>query len=129
MPATAAWIANRIGVEDYRDEKLTDLEMNLVLGTAYLRMLYAELDQSFVLATAAYNAGPARARVWRATLKDPMEAAVFIETIPFHETRDYVKNVLANMQTYSMRTDQPVKSFTRLLGRVLPASASKSELP
>lgn len=129
MPATAAWIANRIGVEDYREQKLTELEMNLVLGTAYLRMLYAELDQSYVLATAAYNAGPARARVWRATLADPMEAAVFIETIPFHETRDYVKNVLANMQTYSMRGDQPIKSFSRLLGRVLPASASKSELP
>ena len=129
MPSTAAWIANRIGIENYREHNLTELEMNLVLGTAYLRMLYAELDQSYVLATAAYNAGPARARVWRATLQEPIEAAAFIETIPFYETRDYVKNVLANMQTYSLLNGNPIESFSRLLGRIVPASTTKSELP
>lgn len=129
MPSTAAWIANRIGVENYHEQSLTELEMNIVIGTAYLRMLYAELDQSYVLATAAYNAGPARARVWRATLKEPIEAAAFIETIPFYETRDYVKNVLANMLTYSLCNDMPIENFTRLIGRIVPASPSKSELP
>ena len=58
-----------------------------------------------------------------------MEAAVFIETIPFYETRDYVKNVLSNMQTYSMRTARPIKNFTRFLGRVHPGTTPGSDLP
>lgn len=129
MPSTAVWLAQRLGIAGYSPQALTDLEMNLVLGTAYLHMLYTDLDQSFVLATAAYNAGPARARVWRMALDEPLESAVFIETIPFYETRGYVKNVLSNMQTYSMRTSAPIKSFTDFLGRVHPGYSSRSSLP
>ena len=129
MPLTAQWIARKLGITHYDQGNLTELEMNLVLGSAYLRMLHAEFDSSYVLATAAYNAGPARARVWRRTLREPMEAAVFIETIPFYETRDYVKNVLSNMQTYSMRTARPIKNFTRFLGRVHPGTTPGSDLP
>lgn len=129
MPATAVWIAQRLGIAGYSPKSLTDLEMNIVLGTAYLRMLYTDLDDSFVLATAAYNAGPSRARIWRMALTEPLESAVFIETIPFYETRDYVKNVLANMQTYSMRTSSPIENFTRFLGNVHPGYSSRSSLP
>lgn len=129
MPLTAQWIARKLGITHYDQGNLTELEMNLVLGSAYLRVLRAEFDSSYVLATAAYNAGPARARVWRRTLREPMEAAVFIETIPFYETRDYVKNVLSNMQTYSMRTAAPIENFTRFLGRVHPGTTPGSDLP
>ena len=98
--------------------------MNLVLGTAYLRMLYLDMEESYVLATAAYNAGPNRARIWRAAVRNSMEAAAFIETIPYFETREYVKNVLANMHTYAMLTGELDGRFAKLLGRVEQSSRS-----
>lgn len=129
MPDTAHWIAKRLGISSFDQSLLTGLEMNLVIGSAYLHLLYADLDSSYVLATAAYNAGPRKARAWRATLSAPMEAAVFIETIPYHETRDYVKNVLANMQTYSMLLPNPIRNFTALLGTVYPSRSTNPNLP
>ena len=130
MPGTASWTARQLGIEHYDEGRnLTELEMNLVLGSAYLHMLYADSGESFILATAAYNAGPRRARIWRNTLSDAMEAAVFIETIPYFETREYVKNVLANMQTYSMLTGEPIKNFTGFLGKVTPSLAEAKDLP
>ena len=108
---------------------LRDMELNLLIGTAYLRMLYMDLNSNFVVATAAYNAGPAKARVWRSILTQPMEAAIFIETIPYYETRGYVKNVLANMHTYAHRLHQPIKRFKAFLGEVSPGSTAASALP
>ena len=58
-----------------------------------------------------------------------MEAAVFIETIPYFETREYVKNVLANMQTYSMLTGKPIENFTNFLGKVTPSLREAKDLP
>lgn len=129
MPGTAAWMARHLGIENFAQAHLTGLEMNLVLGTAYLRMLEEDMGGSRVLATAAYNAGPNRARIWRDTLKDAMEAAVFIETIPYHETREYVKNVLANTHTYAMLEKTPAERFTTLAGRVLPNLEKTADLP
>lgn len=129
MPSTALWIANKLGLSRYDQQKLTNIEMNLIIGTAYLRMLYDDLNHSFPLATAAYNAGPARARIWRTTLTAPMEAAIFIETIPFYETRDYVKNVMSNMHSYYMLTQKQVPNFTQLLGTIYPNPALRTELP
>lgn len=130
MPGTASWTARQLGIEHYDEGRnLTELEMNLVLGSAYLHMLYADSGESFILATAAYNAGPRRARIWRNTLSDAMEAAVFIETIPYFETREYVKNVLANMQTYSMLTGKPIENFTNFLGKVTPSLREAKDLP
>lgn len=129
MPATAKWVADKLGFVGFKESSLTELEMNIILGSAYLNLLYSDLDSSYVLATAAYNAGPLRARVWRATITEETPAAVFIETIPFYETRHYVKNVLSNMHTYSMRTSEPIKNFTEFLGVVRPSSELESELP
>lgn len=129
MPATAKWMARHLAIDGFDLKKLTDLEMNLLLGTAYLHMLYSDFDQSFVLATAAYNAGPARSRQWRAAVKRPMEAAVFIETIPFFETREYVKNVLANMHTYAMLDGAPDQRFIEMIGSVKPGQFKASDLP
>lgn len=128
MPSTAAWIARKLSLETYELGKLTDVETNLILGSAYLRMLYDDLGQSYALATAAYNAGPARARLWRTTVRAPMEAAIFAETIPFYETRDYVKNVMTNMHTYALLSGKNL-NFTTLLGTVTPSPATRSLLP
>ena len=97
MPATARWTARRIGVAlpaDWRDNHA----VNLRLGSSYLRMVLDDFGQSLPMALAAYNAGPNRPRRWRETAT--LEPAIWAETIPIHETRDYVKKVLSNAAVY-----------------------------
>jgi soluble lytic murein transglycosylase len=98
MPATARWTARKIGL-DYTPEMITDRDVNLKLGTAYLKLVLDDFGGSLALAAAAYNAGPGRPRRWR---EGPvMDAAAWAENIPFNETRDYVKKVLSNAVYYS----------------------------
>ncbi len=99
MPATAKWMAKRIGMKDFRPDGVNEPETNIALGTGYLRYVLDELDGSPVLAAAAYNAGPGRARRWKAAR--PLEGAIYAETIPFNETRDYVKKVMVNTVYYA----------------------------
>jgi soluble lytic murein transglycosylase len=75
-----------------------------------------------VLATAAYNAGPGRAQAWRGTTQ--LEGAIFAETIPFNETRDYVKKVLANAMFYQAQLGLPYVSLKDRLGVVMPAGVT-----
>lgn len=128
MPQTARWLAKKLGTEDFSVSKLHDLDMNVQLGSAYLSMVRNDLDGSMVLASAAYNAGPGRARKWRSLLLNPTESAIFIENIPFNETRDYVKNVMANMHTYSLLEGEKL-NFTTLLDKVVPNSNLNTDLP
>lgn len=115
MPTTARWAASKSGLTNYHTANLTDPALNLALGTWYLRHVFEDLNDS-VLATAAYNAGPGRARRWRAEV--PLEGAIYAETIPFNETRDYVKRVMANAWFYSGRLGTPKASFKALVGTV-----------
>jgi len=98
MPATARWTAKKVGI-DWRQDLITDRDVNLRLGMSYLKLLVDDFGGSAVLATAAYNAGPGRPRRWREGSK--VEPAAWIESIPFNETRDYVKKVIANSIIYS----------------------------
>lgn len=120
MPATARWIAQRLGIKGFRPNELQDPAKNIQFGAYYLRHVQDRLDGSPVLATAAYNAGPGRAQRWRDT--GEMEAAVYVETIPFSETRDYVKKVMSNAMYYALRFDQPSALLKDRLGTV-PARA------
>jgi soluble lytic murein transglycosylase len=129
MPATARYVARRLGVSGDRAERLTDLDLNLQLGTAYLRMVLDDLDGHPVLASAAYNAGPSRARAWRAALARPVDGAIFVETIPFNETRDYVKRVLANAVDYAALFENRAQSLKARLGVVTPKAAGTTALP
>ena len=129
MPSTAAYVARKIGLGDYVHSKLADLHTNLVLGANYMNMVLQSADGSQALASAAYNAGPGRMRSWRSALTEPMEGAIFAETIPFMETRVYVKNVLANATTYAALFDNQPQSLKARLGRVAPRSANMMELP
>ncbi|MEQ1813387.1 MAG: transglycosylase SLT domain-containing protein [Candidatus Nitrotoga sp.] len=99
MPATARWAAQKIGMKNYRKDSLYEMDTNLKLGMYYMKSMLSSLDNSLVLASAAYNAGPNRARKWRA--KNAMEGAIYIETIPFDETRNYVKKVISNTVHYA----------------------------
>jgi soluble lytic murein transglycosylase len=98
MPATARWTARKIGL-DFKPEMINDREINLRLGTAYLKLVLDDFGGSAAMAAAAYNAGPSRPRRWR---EGPlMEVAAWAENIPFNETRDYVKKVLSNATVYA----------------------------
>jgi soluble lytic murein transglycosylase len=128
MPATAQFVARKIGL-DFVKDKITDLHTNLVLGSNYLSMVLANAGGSQPLATAAYNAGPGRMRAWRATLAEPMEGAVFAESIPYLETRVYVKNVMANATNYAALFDNKPQSLKARLGKIAPRSAQAGDLP
>lgn len=118
MPATAKWVAKKIGMAHYQPAKVTDMQTNVTLGTHYMRMVMEDLDQHPVLASAAYNAGPGRARKWRA--ERSLEGAIYAETIPFTETRDYVKKVMANAIPYAALFGATAPSLTARLGVIRP---------
>ncbi|WP_332814103.1 lytic transglycosylase domain-containing protein [Ramlibacter sp.] len=125
MPATARWTARKLGLGGFRPEQLNDRETNITIGTAYLKLALDDLDGSMALAAAAYNAGPRRPRAWR---NGPVvDAAIWAENIPFGETRDYVKKVLANTTMYAAILTGAPQSLKARLGRVGPRDAALPE--
>jgi soluble lytic murein transglycosylase len=129
MPSTGQYVAKKIGMTDFVHSMLSDLRTNIQLGANYMSMVLANSDGSLPLASAAYNAGPGRARSWRATLSGPMEGAIFAESIPFPETRAYVKNVLSNATTYAALFENKPQSLKTRLGTVPAPGAGSSRLP
>jgi soluble lytic murein transglycosylase len=129
MPATARYVARRVGMTDYAPRRITELDVNLRLGTNYLKFVLDDLDGQPVLASAAYNAGPSRPRAWRASLPRAVEGAIFAETIPFNETRDYVKKVMSNTVYYAALFENKSQSLKARLGTVAPKVAGVTELP
>ncbi len=121
MPATAHWIAQHMGLGRKAHPQIADPDVNIKFGTFYLKRLLTSLDNSAVLATAGYNAGPGRARRWQTNRR--LEGAVYVESIPIPETREYVKKVLANAMYYSQRLGLKGDSLKARLG-VIPAQAS-----
>ena len=126
MPATARWTAKKIGMTNFTADQITDRDTNITIGTAYLKLALDDFAGSMALAAAAYNAGPGRPRSWR---NGPvLEAAIWAENVPFTETRDYVKKVLANTTNYAaMLTGQP-QSLKSRLGTVGPRDTSVPEV-
>jgi soluble lytic murein transglycosylase len=116
MPSTARWVARRAGMKDFHPSQVAQVDTNLALGTWYLRYVLDLFDGHPVLAAAAYNAGPGRARAWRDGR--PLEGAIYAETIPFNETRDYVKKVMSNATYYSAAFGQQWRSLRQRLGMV-----------
>ena len=116
MPATAKWVARKIGLRDFSQGRVNDTETNVLLGTSYMRLVMENLDNHPVLASAAYNAGPGRAKKWRADR--PLEGAIYAETIPFSETRDYVKKVMSNAVYYSTLFNGKPDSLKARLGTI-----------
>ena len=125
MPPTARWVAHRIGTED-RSFRLNDPAANARLGAWYLRYVLDKLDGLPVLGAAAYNAGPRRAQAWRGSV--PLEGAVYAETIPFSETRDYVKKVLTNAMFYQARLGTRYVALKDRLGVIPPRGAAVADI-
>jgi soluble lytic murein transglycosylase len=117
MPGTARYVAKRMGLRNYRPKNVAEIETNVTLGTGYMKLVMDQLGHP-VLASAAYNAGPSRARRWRDTRA--LEGAVYVESIPFAETRDYV---MANSVYYAALLQQKPVSLKSRLGAILPPGA------
>ncbi|MDB5743398.1 MAG: Lytic transglycosylase, catalytic [Polaromonas sp.] len=125
MPATARWTAQKIGLDGFTPDQINDRDTNITIGTAYLKLALDDLGGSMPMAAAAYNAGPGRPRTWR---NGPvLDAAIWAENVPFHETRDYVKKVLSNTTNYAaILTGQP-QSLKARLGLVGPRDMAMPE--
>ncbi len=121
MPKTAKNIAKKIKAPIKSLSELSTPHRNIELGTAYLRQVYDQHQQNPVLATASYNAGPHRVSRWLPKVSLP--ADIWIENIPFNETRKYTANVI----TYAAIFDhQRGKSITRISRRMADVHPPKS---
>jgi soluble lytic murein transglycosylase len=118
MPSTAKWMAKRLGLKGHHSKLVNGVDTNINLGTSYLRQVMDTLDNHPVLASAGYNAGPRRAARWRDV--KPLAGDVYAETIPFPETRGYVKKVMSNTMYYARLFGQTGVSLRDRLGTVPP---------
>jgi len=101
MPRTARSVARKLKMRNPSRQDLFNPEKNIRLGTTYLQQVYQQLDKNPVLAIAAYNAGPHRVKRWLP--ENNMPADIWIELVPFKETRNYVKSVLAYKVIYASK--------------------------
>jgi len=119
MPATARSVAKVLGVPYSKGRLTSDWKYNAALGSAYLAQQLKDFDGSYILAFAAYNAGPHRSRRWMEAFGDPRKNNVdqvdWIEHIPFRETRNYVMRVIESLHVYR----------ARIKGRVQPLRIGK----
>lgn len=122
MPGTARWVAKQLNRADFRPAQISEAELNTQFGAFYFKYWLDRLDRMPALAAAAYNAGPGRAQQWRPVT--PLEGAIWVETIPFNETRDYVKKVLANAVIYGQAFNTSARPLTTQLGIIAPRGAT-----
>lgn len=116
MPATARQTAKKVGLKP-ANNSLYDPEYNIQLGASYLSSLYGRFNNNRALATAAYNAGPHRVTRWiKSSAGLPID--VWIETIPYDETRRYVKNVLAFDAIYQHKLGEKTPVLLRNFEKV-----------
>jgi len=123
MPATGRTVARELRLPYAGLNSLTDPDNNIRLGTGYLGQMADRYGGNQVLATAAYNAGPHRVDRWL-PLSGPVDARVWIENIPFNETRKYVRRVLAAETIFHWRITGKTRRLSDALPIVAPAAAS-----
>ncbi|WP_272578205.1 MULTISPECIES: murein transglycosylase [unclassified Providencia] len=114
MPATAKHTVQKQGISGYvNTSQLTNPVKNIEIGTAYLEDVYQQFSNNRILSSAAYNAGPSRVTRWLGNSGGRLDAVAFVESIPFSETRGYVKNVLSYdvFYRYFMGQSGPVLSY------------------
>lgn len=121
MPSTAKILAKKYDVKFDGDSLLHTPCVNVQLGTVYLKNLKQRMYNNTILATASYNAGPLSIQRWLPE-KEPLEADIWIETIPYRETREYVKNVLAFTSIYRQRLGHP--AGLALIMKPIPVKSS-----
>ena len=120
IPETARVLARKQGLSNFQLSDLGNIDTNVQLGTAYLAQIRDQFGGSMPLASAGYNAGPGRPAQWKRSLTQNVDGAVFAETIPFAETRGYVKNVMANTIWYYLIMNHRPPKLKDLMGTVTP---------
>jgi soluble lytic murein transglycosylase len=126
LPHTARWVARRIGYKNYSPSRVAEVETNVTLGARYLQHVLERTGHP-VLASTAYNAGPNRALRWQPAR--PLEGAIFIESIPFDETREYVKRVMANTVHYALLLEGHSMPLKERLGTIAPRGVAGADPP
>jgi soluble lytic murein transglycosylase len=113
MPATGMLTSRRLNLRVRGTQAILEVETNIKLGVGYLKDVLTRNNDHQALATAAYNAGPNRVTSWMP--REALDADVWVESIPFNETRDYVKNVMAFTAVYDHRLGlKPVRLKERM---------------
>ena len=124
LPSTARLVAKKIGMKGFHPSRLGRPEVNAALGAFYLRQVLDEFGGNAALAAAAYNGGPGRARRWCDA--KPLEGAIYVETIPFAETRQDVKKVMTNAVYYAALSGGEQRSLKSRLGTIGGVTAMKN---
>ncbi|RUO43676.1 hypothetical protein CWE15_00290 [Aliidiomarina taiwanensis] len=124
MPGTAEYLLSRMPgpAARFSRQQLYNPEFNVRLGTRYLKELLQRSGNNWIVATAAYNAGIHRVQEWLP--ETPVELDVWVETVPYEETRNYIKGVLAYQQIYSMLLGERNNVFRPLISMTVGASHS-----
>lgn len=107
MPATGRGVASAMGLSGFRVSDLNDENVNIALGTHYLNHLMGRFDNRLHVALAGYNAGPGNVERWLRESVDT-DPELWVEKIPFRETRNYVKKVLGSYWTYRQLDGDPL---------------------
>jgi len=119
MPRTGQLTGRRINLRLPNNTAILNVENNLKLGTSYLRTVLDINNGHQVLATASYNAGPNRVREWLPDNK-PLDADAWVDTVPYNETRNYVKNVMAFTTVYAYRLESTLRRLQERMPSVFP---------
>ncbi|MDH5648205.1 MAG: transglycosylase SLT domain-containing protein [Gammaproteobacteria bacterium] len=119
MPATGRQVGRRLKMPIRNNSTILNIRNNVLLGTNYLKTVLERNDGSQMLATASYNAGPHRVKKWLPD-QETLPADVWVETIPYNETRDYVKNVMSFTAVYDHRLGEQPKSLRVRMPDVTP---------
>ncbi|HEX5340634.1 MAG TPA: transglycosylase SLT domain-containing protein [Gammaproteobacteria bacterium] len=122
MPATGRHLAGSIGMDIDADQDMLDPHTNLTLGSHYMQRLLAHFDGSEPLATAAYNTGTRRVTEWLPSGNSTLPADIWVDTIPYDQTRGYVRRVLAQAVVFDWRLHGKAQTLSARLGTV-PATA------
>ena len=122
MPETARETAAKMGVEYSKSRLTSDPAYNALLGSTYLAAQLQRFEGSLVLAAAVNYAGGGNARKWIAAYGDPrsdkVDPVIWVELIPFQETRKYVQRVLGNYMVYRTRLGRNDMTMTQALRRI-----------
>jgi soluble lytic murein transglycosylase len=120
MPATGERIAQKLGVGDFDASELLDPQLNLDFSAWYLASLLERFDGRLPLAIASYNGGPHNVRLWLRENPPHMPLDAFLERIPFSQTHEYVRRVLAFYAQYRAQQNLPMTRLSVELPRLRP---------
>ncbi|MCI0507852.1 MAG: lytic transglycosylase domain-containing protein, partial [Gammaproteobacteria bacterium] len=122
MPDTARLESKLLGRERPTYKEILNAENNILLGSSYLNRMLERFGGNQALAAAAYNAGPKRVDSWLPET-NPVSSDIWIDTLPFKETREYVRAVLAYSTIFEWKLDQKITTISSRINDVISKDA------